>query len=309
MWLNDNEPRIVNEMPARSLYSMALIVASRPRGKTKWRKMKKGTSVDCAECKDDKQSLRIIVHRAKIRAESLSRFGILACVKDSLHIPFRKIEQLCSGAAYCQLMNMLFSGCVNLREDEFQTNLEYEYIQNLKLLQASFQKVGVDKDIPVDRLIKGLFQDNPQFAQLFKQFFDANYNGKVYNPVEVRRETPVGGTCPGPSRITNNRHLASRPLHATKSVTRNAPVSKPLGAATRIPDDTGADDSHKLEDLMIQVTDLKSTVDDLKKERDLYHGKLRDIEAVCRGWEEKNAKADVVRQILKVLYATREGFS
>lgn len=155
----------------------------------------------------------------------------------------------------------------------------------LKLLQASFQKVGVYKDIPVDRLIKGCFQDNLQFTQWFKQFFDANCDRRVYNPVEARRDAPVGGTRPGPSRIANSQ-MTSRPLHAAKSMTRNSPVSNPLGAATRIPDGAGAGDSHRLEDLTAQVADLKSTVDDLKMVIDLIHGKLRKIEVFCQACED-----------------------
>ena len=35
--------------------------------------------------------------------------------------------------------------------------------------------------IPVDRLVKGRFQDNFEFIQWFKKFFDANYDGRPYD--------------------------------------------------------------------------------------------------------------------------------
>lgn len=41
--------------------------------------------------------------------------------------------------------------------------------------------------IPVDKLVKGKFQDNFEFVQWFKKFFDANYDGKEYDPVEARQ--------------------------------------------------------------------------------------------------------------------------
>ncbi len=41
--------------------------------------------------------------------------------------------------------------------------------------------------IPVDKLVKGKFQDNFEFVQWFKKFFDANYDGKDYDPVEARQ--------------------------------------------------------------------------------------------------------------------------
>ena len=35
--------------------------------------------------------------------------------------------------------------------------------------------------IPVDRLVKGRFQDNFEFVTWFKKFFDANYDGGMYD--------------------------------------------------------------------------------------------------------------------------------
>lgn len=42
-------------------------------------------------------------------------------------------------------MDMLFPGSIQLKKVKFRTNLEHEYIQNFKILQASFKKVGCDK--------------------------------------------------------------------------------------------------------------------------------------------------------------------
>lgn len=35
--------------------------------------------------------------------------------------------------------------------------------------------------------MKGKFQDNFEFVQWFKKFFDANYDGAHYDPVEARQ--------------------------------------------------------------------------------------------------------------------------
>lgn len=51
------------------------------------------------------------------------------------------------GAAYCQYMDMLFAGSVPMKRVKFRTNLEHEYIQNFKILQAAFKKMNVDKVI------------------------------------------------------------------------------------------------------------------------------------------------------------------
>merc|ERR1719447_636569 len=73
---------------------------------------------------------------------------------------------------------MLFPNCVQLKKVKFKTKLEHEYIQNFKVLQAAFKRMTVDKIVPVDKLIKGRFQDNFEFLQWFKKFFDANYSGE-----------------------------------------------------------------------------------------------------------------------------------
>ena len=39
---------------------------------------------------------------------------------------------------------------------------------------------------PVDRLVKGRFQDNFEFIQWFKKFFDVNYDGSEYDAFEMR---------------------------------------------------------------------------------------------------------------------------
>ncbi|GJQ76753.1 hypothetical protein Trydic_g15596 [Trypoxylus dichotomus] len=117
---------------------------------------------------------------------------MLAWVNDCLQSSFGKIEELCTGAAYCQFMDMLFPNSVPLKRVKFKTNLEHEYIQNFKVLQAGFKKMGVDKVIPVDKLIKGRFQDNFEFLQWFKKFFDANYDGREYDALEARGGLALG---------------------------------------------------------------------------------------------------------------------
>lgn len=51
--------------------------------------------------------------------------------------------------------------------------------------------------IPVDKLIKGRFQDNFEFLQWFKKFFDANYDGREYDAFESRGCIPLGANMVG----------------------------------------------------------------------------------------------------------------
>lgn len=45
--------------------------------------------------------------------------------------------------------------------------------------------------VPIEKLVKGRFQDNFEFVQWFKKFFDANYSGEEYDPVAARGGSAV----------------------------------------------------------------------------------------------------------------------
>jgi len=278
------------------------------------------------------------VYSTNVTTENLSRHDMLLWVNDCVAAKYTKIEELCSGAAYCQFMDMLFPGTsVNLKKVKFKTNLEHEFIQNFKLLQASFKKMQVDKIIPVERLVKGRFQDNFEFLQWFKKFFDANYDGREYNPIAARGGEDIGvSKTPPHGSITSmnknpppahnfNRVNAANAINRTTAVVKAAPrqnynksVPAPpsrvavsnrggIGVVSGIVSGpTG--DSHKLEELTAQIMELKITIDGLEKERDFYFGKLRDIEVLCQE-HENEANAGIISKVIEVLYATEEGFA
>ena len=115
--------------------------------------------------------MAVNVYSTFVTSDNLSRRDMLAWINESLQLNLTKIEQFCSGAAYCQVMDMLFPGSIALKKVKFQAKLEHEYIQNFKILQAGFKRTGVDKIIPVDKLVKGNFQDNFEFVQWLQEVF------------------------------------------------------------------------------------------------------------------------------------------
>lgn len=48
------------------------------------------------------------VFSTSVTSNNLSRQELVEWVNDSLQLKYSKIEQLCTGAAYCQFMHMLF---------------------------------------------------------------------------------------------------------------------------------------------------------------------------------------------------------
>ncbi|XP_052406573.1 microtubule-associated protein RP/EB family member 3-like isoform X1 [Carassius gibelio] len=256
--------------------------------------------------------MAVNVYSTSMTIENLSRHDMLAWVNDSLHFSYTKIEQLGSGAAYCQFMDMLFPGCILLKRVKFQAKLEHDYIQNFKVLQTAFKRINVDKIIPVERLVKGRFQDNFEFLQWFKKFFDANYDGKEYDPQLARQShdaTPPGHNpgevnphqrAAGPQRtsptVPKTMPIPPRPINSTPSTgtRRNIPMSR-----------NGGGDAEIME-LNQQQTALKLKVNGLETERDFYFGKLRDIELICQ--ENECDSNPALGKIMEVLYATEDGF-
>ncbi|XP_018604962.1 microtubule-associated protein RP/EB family member 3-like isoform X2 [Scleropages formosus] len=241
--------------------------------------------------------MAVNVYSTSVTIENLSRHDMLAWVNDSLQLSYTKIEQLCSGAAYCQFMDMLFPGCVLLKKVKFQAKLEHEYIHNFKVLQAAFKRMNVDKIIPVEKLVKGKFQDNFEFVQWFKKFFDANYDGKEYDPLLARQGQDV---APPPNPV---------PQRTSPTVPKNMPTPRNTAPAMRKNPPiarNGGSDAEILE-LNQQLMELKLTVDGLEKERDFYFSKLRDIELICQ--EHENENNPIISKIIDILYATEDGFA
>uniref|UniRef100_A0A671TYY1 Microtubule-associated protein RP/EB family member 3 n=1 Tax=Sparus aurata TaxID=8175 RepID=A0A671TYY1_SPAAU len=255
--------------------------------------------------------MAVNVYSTSMTIENLSRHDMLAWVNDSLQLTYTKIEQLGSGAAYCQFMDMLFPGCILLKKVKFSAKLEHEYIHNFKVLQASFKRMNVDKIIPVERLVKGKFQDNFEFLQWFKKFFDANYDGKEYDPLLTRQGQDVTPPPPTPGETILHkpkRPSRSGPMRTSPTVPKTVPTpQRQIAPARRSAPMTRNGGDAELIELNQQLLDLKLTVEGLEKERDFYFTKLRDIELICQ--ENDNDNNPVLTKIMDTLYATEEGFA
>uniref|UniRef100_A0A8C8JUB1 DNA (cytosine-5-)-methyltransferase n=1 Tax=Oncorhynchus tshawytscha TaxID=74940 RepID=A0A8C8JUB1_ONCTS len=118
--------------------------------------------------------------------EKHNRYELLAWLNESLQTRFTKVEQTCSGAAFCQLMHWLFPGSVDVQRVRFHASDEVDARHNYSVLQAGFRRSGVIKSIPVEGLIGGSSEASLDFLQWFKVFFDSNHNGQEYDALESR---------------------------------------------------------------------------------------------------------------------------
>lgn len=164
-----------------------------------------------------------------------------------------------------------------------------------------FAKHGIDRTVPVESLIKCKMQDNLEFLQWSKRFWDQYFPGGDYDAVARRKASgpPAGNAAPA-SASTRTSTGAS-----TTRKTGATPVSRP---APRALGSAAGGSALKQEN-----DQLKEAIGGLEKERDFYFSKLRDIELLIQNAVELNPKIEeedggLVKNIQTILYSTEEGF-
>jgi len=213
-----------------------------------------------------------------------------------------------NSAAYCQIFDSIFLD-VPMSKVKFQVNSEYMYIQNFKVLQSkfcfgskgqafltgetdTFTRHAIDRIIPVESLIKCKMQDNLDFLQFSKRYWDQYYPGGDYDGVGRRK-----GGGPAPSSG------AGAPRGSANAPRR--PVAGGAAPRTRTPQGGGAASAA----LQHENGVLKETVGGLERERDFYFSKLRDIELLIQQAIDADPELDkddngILKQIQAILYST-----
>ncbi|KYR01247.1 microtubule-associated protein EB1 [Tieghemostelium lacteum] len=154
------------------------------------------------------------------------RNEIINWINDILQLSYTKIEQTCTGAAHCQLIDIIFPGKIALARVNYTAKYDYEYIKNFSYLQESFAKLGIEKPIEVSEMVKGKPQANLEFCQWMKKFFDQHYNPEVpYNALERRVQLKINAD-------TDKALMAQLGIKAGGSSAPRPSISKPSAAAT-----------------------------------------------------------------------------
>ncbi|CAI5736547.1 unnamed protein product [Hyaloperonospora brassicae] len=151
----------------------------------------------------------------------VGRKEILDWINALCGVSLAKVEQTCTGAVACQILDAMYPGRVQMSKVDWSANKDYEYIQNYKVLQKAFVQLKIDKHVEVDRLVRGKYQDNLEFMQWFKAFYERNASGQPYDPV-AQRDKGKGG-----AQFTHK--FGGRA--AAFSSTAAAPIRRKAGAA------------------------------------------------------------------------------
>ncbi|KAH8926026.1 hypothetical protein BT69DRAFT_1317910 [Atractiella rhizophila] len=233
-----------------------------------------------------------------------SRTELIAWVNDLLDLGVTKIEQLGTGAAYVQIIDSIFQD-LPLSKVKFNAKQEYEYIQNYKQLQEAFRKHKIDKPIPVEKLMKCKMQDNLEFCQWIKKFWDMHFPGGEYDPMSRRKGQTLDAGSAGLSRSVHTKSPTGSAGTGTKMAAKRGVGSTKAGTSSGVSTET-------LQVLTNQMSEMKLNVEGLEKERDFYFNKLRDIEiSVGARLEAAGVSAEeetFLKSVQAILYSTEEGF-
>ncbi|KAL8703469.1 MAG: hypothetical protein Q9201_003343 [Fulgogasparrea decipioides] len=165
-----------------------------------------------------------------------------------------------------------------------------------------FAKHQIDRLVPVESLVKCKMQDNLEFLQWTKRFWDQYYPGGEYDAVARRKGAgapAAAAPTPTTSARTSGAGAARRGTTPTAAPARRTGAAGGGGAASAA--------------LTQELSQMKETVTGLERERDFYFSKLRDIELLLQQACEEDQELDkdensLVKQVQAILYSTEEGF-
>jgi len=206
---------------------------------------------------------------------------------------------------------------------KFNVNTEYGFLQNFKILQSRFTKRSfqgqwdrtsdtdytlidcftkhqIDRPIGVEGLIKCKMQDNLEFLQWTKRYWDQYYPGGDYDAVGRRK-----GSGPPPAAAPSAPVPRTSGAGAGAGAARRGTTPTTLAAGRIRTPQTGANSAP----LIAENNQLKETIVGLERERDFYFSKLRDIELLLQQAVEADPEIEkdndgLIKHVQAVLYST-----
>lgn len=255
----------------------------------------------------------------------VGRKEIVDWVNETLQLSLTKVEQTASGAVACQLLDRIYPGKVPLNKVNWEAKLDYEFLGNYKVLQNAFTKLKIDKILPVEKLVRAKYQDNLEFMQWFKRFYELNNPALDYDPVAARaggkgaggaaRVAPAAGSSfSNSTRVggTPSKPLAGRATsRSIGSSSGSSGSSSSSGSGARDKENSGRATSSSIgskaaagraapapvvDEVLVQKAEalrqenatLQATIEGLEKERDFYFEKLTVVEEML---QERQAAA------------------
>ncbi|KAK4050407.1 microtubule integrity protein mal3 [Microbotryomycetes sp. JL201] len=275
-----------------------------------------------------------------------SRHSLLQWINDLCQVQYTKVEQCGNGAVYCHVIDSIFLD-VPVHKIKLNAKQSYELMANYKILQNAFKDHQIDKvvtnhlggtvaqtltllaqPVPVEKLMNCKMQDNLEFLQWLKKFWDMNFPGGEYDALARRGGTGAGSARSGSSAgvrpagrspvTTTSAPPARAGAAATTASRRSGPAAGSArtgsGVGVRPSNASSSNNDAAVQQLTSQMEEMRVSVDGLEKERDFYFNKLREIEILIGARLETEdetmteTEKNLLLEIQQILYSTEEGF-
>jgi len=137
-----------------------------------------------------------------------------------------------------------------------------------------FTAQGIQKYVDVAKLVKAKYQDNLEFFQWFKSWFDSKYNPSDYDP-KSKRDAAIkakGGKLPAPAPTAAAKPAASKVAKAPAAAPKPKPVApaatamkKPTASPAKAATKKTGDEKQEVEELNGKMAKLRATIEGLEK--------------------------------------------
>lgn len=158
-------------------------------------------------------------------------------------------------------------------------------------------------------------QDNLDFLQFSKRYWDAHYTGEPYDAAARR-----GGAGPAARpRPTVAPRVSNANLRATRAESVPPPplprsANTPLGTRPATSARVSAAHAQQIHALEDKLQDMQESAEGLERERDFYFGKLRELEIIIQeqsvlpdGQKQAADPDSFLSRLSAVLYQTEVG--
>ncbi|KAL9610425.1 MAG: hypothetical protein Q9167_004880 [Letrouitia subvulpina] len=157
----------------------------------------------------------------------------------------------------------------------------------------------IERVVPVESLIKCKMQDNLEFLQWTKRFWDQYYPGGEYDAV-VRRKGSGNPVTTAATPVTTSRTSGAGAAKRGTTPIIGAARKGVVGGSTSMA-------------VIQEINELKERVFELERERDFYFNKLREIEVLIQEAVEEDPdiekESGIVKRIQNSLYSTAVQFA
>ncbi|XP_043660236.1 uncharacterized protein LOC122624643 [Drosophila teissieri] len=124
------------------------------------------------------------------KSEVVSIRNLLSFVNHTLDCELRGLDDLKTGAVYCQLMHKLYPETIQIQKVRFFTSNRSDFEANFRFLNHSFEKLRVTRSLPMNELILG--HNHVDFCNWMYKFFKANDIGREYDAKKARKGSQIG---------------------------------------------------------------------------------------------------------------------